>query len=81
MIACQQYDYIEIACMYKFPLKLTLKSGLKLEGVACTTKINDKHEECLILKAENQDEAVVLNDLAIMEVQIENPHFKVIKFE
>ncbi|HFU74774.1 MAG TPA: transcriptional antiterminator, partial [Arcobacter sp.] len=27
MISCHQYDYIEIACMYHYPVALTLKSG------------------------------------------------------
>ena len=81
MIACHQYDYVEIACMYKFPILLTLKSGVNLEGVAHDTKINDKNEECLILTTENEDKVIVLNDIAKMEVQIENPHFKLINFE
>lgn len=80
MISCQQYDYIEIACMYKFPILLTLKDAETLQGIAHDTKKNDDNEECLVLKTQDKETLVVLDDIATMEVQIENPHFKSVQF-
>lgn len=40
MISCNQYDYIEIACMYKFPLRLTLVSNQVVEGTAIDTVLD-----------------------------------------
>ncbi|WP_246747355.1 Rho-binding antiterminator, partial [Vibrio cholerae] len=27
MVSCSQYDYIELACLFHLPVKLTMKSG------------------------------------------------------
>lgn len=37
MISCQQYDYIEIACLFNLPVELTLSDGRKHRGIAQTT--------------------------------------------
>ncbi|TBR42478.1 transcriptional regulator [Marinomonas agarivorans] len=49
MISCQQYDYIEIACLFRLPIELTLHTGEKVSGVAQTTSYNQNKEECLQL--------------------------------
>lgn len=49
MISCQQYDYIEIACLFHLPIELTLHNGKKVSGVAQTTSYNQNKEECLQL--------------------------------
>lgn len=42
MISCEQYDYIEIVCLYHYPIELTMKSGERINGVALDTKRNDQ---------------------------------------
>ncbi len=37
MISCHQHDYIEIACLYRLLLRLTLKSGESFDGRALDT--------------------------------------------
>ena len=37
MISCHQHDYIEIACLYRLRLRLTLIDGVSLEGQALDT--------------------------------------------
>lgn len=80
MISCQQYDYIEIACMYRFPVRITLKNEEVIEATAYDTKKNDKNEECLLLKAGDKEQLVTLDEIAQMEAQIENPHFTSVTF-
>ena len=37
MISCNQYDYIEIACMHNLSIELILKNGDGVCGVATDT--------------------------------------------
>ncbi|HCY28379.1 MAG TPA: hypothetical protein DHV00_08350, partial [Alteromonas macleodii] len=49
-IACQLYDYIEIACMYGLEVSVVLKDGNTVRGTALTTVIdkrNDVATECI----------------------------------
>jgi len=49
-IACQLYDYIEIACMYGLEVSVVLKDGNTINGTALTTVIdirNDVATECI----------------------------------
>ncbi len=80
MISCNQYDYIEIACMYRLPLVLTFKNGSTLEGEAKDILKNEENLECMLVVQENEDVIVVLDELKSMRVNIENPHFEFIEF-
>ena len=76
MISCENYDYIEIACMYRYPVKLTTKCGAIVEGVAIDTRRNELKEECIKVNAESDNSIlIVLNDIRKLKVLVENPHF------
>ena len=47
MISCEQHDYIEIACTFRYPLKLTLISGEVIEGIGIDTACNAQKQECI----------------------------------
>ncbi|MDF5463594.1 Rho-binding antiterminator, partial [Vibrio parahaemolyticus] len=47
MISCNDYDYIEIACTYQYPIILTLKSGEIIHCSAKDTSLNNEREECI----------------------------------
>lgn len=81
MISCNQHDYIEIVCMYHYPVKLTLKSGDLITGVAVDTVRNDQREECIKLTSDAGEKLVVLNQLKQLEVTIENPHLQIVVFD
>ncbi|NRA61714.1 MAG: Rho-binding antiterminator [Psychrobium sp.] len=80
MMNCDLHDYIEIACMFNYPVKLIFKSGSMLEGIAIDTQRNKSHEECLKIKVESVETLVPLNDISTMEASVDNPHFQVINF-
>ena len=81
MISCENHDYIEIACMYRYPVKLTLNSGALIEGVAVDTQRNESKEECIALKSEDGDRLlVVLEDIVKLQVSVKNPHFSEVLF-
>lgn len=81
MISCQQYDYIEIACMYHFELELTLSSKEVIRAVAVDTLRNDKRQECLKVALGTEHQLVPLNDLMAIKALKSNPHFSVIEFD
>ncbi|WP_297482438.1 Rho-binding antiterminator [Sulfurimonas sp.] len=75
MITCQQYDYIEIACMYQFPVILTLNTGETIKGVAKNTKRNELGEECIQLLVDDKNVLIVLDTITKLKVSVANPHF------
>ncbi|MEF1175056.1 Rho-binding antiterminator [Vibrio sinaloensis] len=76
MISCSDYDYIEIVCMFRYPVVLTLKSGAKVQGTAIDTVRNDNKEECVLLETANGSSYVLLDSIVQLEVSVDNPHFK-----
>jgi Rho-binding antiterminator len=81
MISCNQHDYIEIVCMYHYPIKLALKSGDIIQGVALDTQRNDQRDECIKMDIKGVRRLVVLQEIKILEVMVENPHLQKVTFE
>ncbi|USD64068.1 Rho-binding antiterminator [Vibrio sp. SCSIO 43136] len=75
MISCEKYDYVEIACMHRYPVKLSLKSGGVVMGTALDTARNDDKQECILLQTDEQQTLVVLDKISVLEVCVDNPHF------
>ena len=80
MISCANHDYVEIACMYGFEVKLVLRNGQLVQGKAIQTANNDNREECIHLETELGNEEVVLEQIVLMEAVTKNPHFEKIDF-
>lgn len=80
MISCSEYDYIEIVCMYRYPIRLTLKSGKVMECKALDTARNQNREECIKVELQGLETLVELSQLSVMEVLIDNPHFREVRF-
>lgn len=80
MIACSQYDYIELACLFHLPVKLTLKSGTTYSGIAVDTLRNEHKQECILLKNEENKYLVAADCLLMMEALSEHPHFTIVEF-
>jgi Rho-binding antiterminator len=90
LISCDIHDYVEIACMYRFEVKLVVKigqvkngqvkNGQIVQGIAFQTTYNKNREECVVLKTEKGNEEIVLEQIASMEAVTKNPHFEKIAF-
>jgi len=80
MISCEQHDYIEIVCTFKYPIKLRMKSGETIEGVAQDTSLNENRAECIKVKIKDVESLVILEAIMKMEVCVDNPHFKSVSF-
>ena len=81
MLSCSDYDYIEIVCMYSFPIRLTLTSGEVIEGTALDTQRNDLRQECIKLDSVGVELLVELDSISVLQVCVENPHFSKVSFE
>lgn len=86
-ISCDNYDYIEIACLYTYLLELQLTSGAILTGRAITTGIDECKQEYLLLEiqAENElhpalNQQVPLDQLSTMQVLTANARFQQVVF-
>lgn len=77
MISCAQHDYIEIACLYRMPVVLTLDKGEVLRGVAVDTVRDHDRTECLKLAS---GQLVVLDRIRSLEAVEPNPHFDRVDF-
>lgn len=80
MISCSDYDYIEIVCMYRYRVLLYLQSGQELEGVAKDTARDGNKQECIVLDVNGEQQLVVLDEIARLDVCVDNPHFKSVSF-
>jgi len=74
-IDCNNYDYIEIACMHQYPIKLTLRTQSIVEGIALDTQLNASREECIKLMSDGEERLIVLDSISTLEVCVDNPHF------
>ena len=73
-IDCHIYDHLEIACMRREPLRVTLTSGVCLAGEAVdvgTTRVDDGPSEYLVLTStvdpEREPMQIALADMARIE--------------
>ncbi|WP_198436297.1 Rho-binding antiterminator [Moritella sp. F3] len=81
MMKCEQYDYIEIVCMYRYLIKLTLRTGAEIMGTGIDTQRNEAREECIKMDVEGTSELIVLDSILTLEVKTDNPHFKIVTFD
>ena len=82
-IACALYDYIEIACMYRYSVLLVLDSGEEVKGIATDTSTKKDKTEYLVLFDEESKEKIEieLTKLVKMKSLIKNPHFNEVDFK
>jgi len=80
MLTCHQYDYIEIVCMYHYPVKISLKSGDIIEGIAVDTVRDQNKQECIKIDNNGQELVIVLDHMASLLVMIDKPHLQQINF-
>ena len=80
MISCDLHDYIEIACMYKYHVKLMLADGSVIEGVCIDTLYNELKQECVKVVIKNQELDIELETILKMQAMTINPHFDLVEF-
>lgn len=81
-IRCDEYDKIEIVCMFHYPVTLVCKDGSRISGIAKDTKRNESKDECIALRVGDEDlmTLVVLTSLISMTIDVDNTHFHSVFF-
>jgi len=80
MVSCNEYDYIELACLYQYSVKLTMKVGAPITGIARDTVRNENRQECILISRNEIDTAVEFSGISKLEVLTENEHFTEVVF-
>lgn len=77
------YDYLEIACMFKYEVGIRLKSEKYCEGLSLTIFV-ENGREFLMLEEDKSTSSIVkfeLNDVSSMTVLTEGARFNKIEFK
>lgn len=80
IIACNLHDYLEIACLYGYQVRLTLISGEIFTGIPKTTQTVDKKEWLVIEEHNAQQQKIETLKLKSMDVLTANARFTRIEF-
>ena len=67
------HDFVEVACMYGYQLKLILKNNQIIEGKAVDIVNSPERRECLVIDNDSRQQ-IELTQLARMQVL--TPHAK-----
>lgn len=80
---CELHDYIEIACVFRYPIKLLLDTKEALIGTAVNTKTQPDKTECLIFIDDKTHEkrSIAMNSLVEMTALVSNKHFETVRFK
>jgi Rho-binding antiterminator len=79
-ISCELHDFVEVACMYRYQLKLSLKNNQIIEGKAIDIVNSSEGRECLVIDDDSRQQ-VELTQLTKMEVLTPNAKFHEVVFE
>ena len=74
------HDYIEIVCLFRYPIKITMTDNSIIECIASDTLYNKDKQECIMVELEGVERLVVLEKISELEVCVDNPHFKTVSF-
>ena len=66
-IDCDAFDYIELACLCRYPVRLYLRDGGSLDGIAVDTAVSSTAGEHLVLEVEGERRQVRLDTIAELE--------------
>ena len=78
-ISCDLHDYIEIACLYGYQVKLTFKDQQTVEGKAIDTLTSAEKREYLIIE-NGQKQQIELDRLKKLQVLTPNAQFTEVIF-
>jgi Rho-binding antiterminator len=79
-ISCELHDFVEVACMYRYQLKLCLKNNQIIKGKAIDIVNSSEGRECLVIDGDSRQQ-VELTQIAKMDVLTPNAKFHEVVFE
>ena len=79
-INCELHDFLEIACLYGYRVKLTLKDQQIIEGKALDVLTTAEKREDRIIDSGQEQRQIESNQLSKMQVLTANAVFKEVVF-
>lgn len=79
VIACELHDFVEVACMYGYEVKLILKNSQTIEGKAIDIVQSADKREYLVID-DGSKQQVDLMELSKMQVLTPNAKFTEVVF-
>jgi len=80
LISCELHDYIEVVCLYRYQIRLTLKDHSTVEGKARDITTTPDKKEFLLLETDSGSQQIELTTLRKLEVLSPNPQFREVDF-
>lgn len=80
IISCELHDFVEVACMYGYQVRLTLKNNQVIEGKAIDIVTSPEKQEYLVIEGDTRQH-IDLTELAKMQVLSPNAKFNEVRFE
>ncbi|RXJ74243.1 transcriptional regulator [Veronia nyctiphanis] len=80
MINCDVHDIVEVACVYKIKVELSLSGGKQIIGVATDTKVTDEKREYMVINSGKQLVDIEMDSINKMKAVEVNPHFDEVEF-
>ena len=79
MIPCEHYDYLELACLRGYQLKIELIDGTQYQGQAITTQTRADKTEWLVIQQQQNKQSLRLDHIvAITPVDANNEFGRVL---
>ncbi len=79
-ISCELHDYVEIACMYGYRVRLTLKDHQIIDGKALNVLTTAEKREYLVIDNGHEQQQIELNQFSKMQVLTPNAKFNEVSF-
>ena len=74
-IDCNAFDYVELACLYRYPVRLHLRDGSSLEGTAVDTRTSSADGEHIVLDIDGERRLIRLDAIAELEPRLHKARF------
>ncbi|WMN62002.1 Rho-binding antiterminator (plasmid) [Pseudoalteromonas xiamenensis] len=75
MLSCDQHDYLEVACVYRFELEVTTTDGQSYVGLANDVRYENK-TQCLVLESGSEQHTVAIAQITSLVARTDNPYFQ-----
>ncbi len=79
-IDCVNYDHLEMACVYRYEVRVETRDGFCVEGAALDIRMDGNRNEFLVLRAEDREYLVRLSAISRLEPLGDDAQFGPIVF-
>ena len=79
-IGCELYDYVELACMYHYKLRVRTTDGQSLEGTAIDARADGNGNEFMVMQAPGRELLIRLDAITTMETLTDGARVGEVRF-